>query len=115
MGNYSLSKSIDQLKQTLEIFQIEDILDSQRTNLYLPNANKEAASTDKNNPTLTSSSSQPPIELASLAPLALFCNSLITAMNDLRCCCPSNLANYVGQSINDIMSQATKMIKNWIL
>lgn len=100
----------EQLSQTLGAFSIKDVNDSGH-NSVLSSTSKgyESGSTFSSSVT-----TQPPIEIASLGPLALFCNSLVVAMNDLRSCCPVSLASFVGQELNEILSAASNLIKKWV-
>ncbi|XP_029464165.1 conserved oligomeric Golgi complex subunit 8 isoform X2 [Rhinatrema bivittatum] len=53
---------------------------------------------------------QPPMALLDFPPLACFLNSILTAFNDLRLCCPVALAQDVAVSLEEAISQVTKII-----
>lgn len=55
----------------------------------------------------------PPMILVSYTPLAVYCNALITAFNDLRLCCPLSIVRNVKQLITDSLIFIRNLLLNY--
>lgn len=53
---------------------------------------------------------QPPMSLLDFQPLACFLNNILTALNDLRLCCPVGLAQDVASCLQDALNTVTRQI-----
>lgn len=60
-----------------------------------------------------SSGLYPPMSLLDYPPLATFCNSLLTAMNDLRLCAPLSLAADVARLTNECLLRVATAIADY--
>lgn len=73
--------------------------------------NKIAASTGY--PTATLDSHLPPETLLDYYPLAVYCNGILTALNDLRHCSPISMANDVTVVIQKSLELVSRQILNF--
>jgi hypothetical protein len=55
----------------------------------------------------------PPMVLVSYTPLAVYCNALITAFNDLRLCCPLSIVLNVKQLITDSLIHIRNLLMKY--
>jgi hypothetical protein len=55
----------------------------------------------------------PPMILVSYTPLAVYCNALITAFNDLRLCCPLSIVLNIKQFITDSLIHIRNLLTNY--
>ncbi|KAK2854345.1 hypothetical protein Q5P01_007006 [Channa striata] len=53
---------------------------------------------------------QPPMSLLEFQPLACFLNNILTALNDLRLCCPIGVAQDVTRCLEDALKMVTRQI-----
>lgn len=53
---------------------------------------------------------QPPISLLEFQPLAVYCNNVLSAFNDLRLCAPLSVACHVTQQIENSLERAALVI-----
>jgi hypothetical protein len=51
--------------------------------------------------------------LVSYTPLAVYCNALITAFNDLRLCCPLSIVSNIKQLITDSLIYIRNLLSNY--
>merc|ERR1712038_445096 len=95
----------DQLRTTLSQFSVSDIADA---------TEMESAQNYESSGRNTSTILYPPIELSSIGPLALFCNNLSTALNELRVYCPISLAKSIGIYMQGLIHSVAEILNNWI-
>jgi len=55
----------------------------------------------------------PPMILVSYTPLAVYCNALLTAFNDLRLCCPLSTVRTVKQLLTDSLTRIRNLLLNY--
>ena len=57
-----------------------------------------------------SGSLQPPVSLLEYQPLAVYCNQVLTALNDLRLCAPLSLASDIASHIQNSLLAAVQVL-----
>ncbi|CAF1101254.1 unnamed protein product [Adineta ricciae] len=55
----------------------------------------------------------PPMILVSYTPLAVYCNTVLTAFNDLRLCCPLSTVRTVKQTLTDSLEHIRNLLVNY--
>ncbi|CAF1169396.1 unnamed protein product [Adineta steineri] len=55
----------------------------------------------------------PPIILVSYTPLAVYCNTLLTAFNDLRLCCPLSTVRTIKQFLTDSLIRIRNLLSTY--